>query len=56
VNLRDKAPELDQSYIPSRFPNAHPASFPGKTFTKTMGDSLINYAQEIVSFCEDKLR
>ena len=55
VNLRDKALELDQAYIPSRYPNAHPASFPGKTFTKTMADRLIKHAEEIIQFCEARL-
>jgi hypothetical protein len=32
--LRDLALELDQAYIPSRSPNAHPAGFPGKAFTR----------------------
>jgi HEPN domain-containing protein len=52
MNLREKALELDQAYIPSRYPNAHPASFPGKNFTKAMADRLIKYAEEINSFCE----
>jgi HEPN domain-containing protein len=51
MNLRDKALELDQAYIPSRYPNAHPVSFPGSTFTKTMAERLIEYAQDIVSYC-----
>lgn len=55
ASLREKALELDQAYITSRYPNAHPASFPGKTFTKTMADRLIKYAQEIISFCEAEL-
>jgi len=29
-HLRDKALELDQAYIPSRYPNAHPVGFPGR--------------------------
>ena len=56
MNLRDKALELDQAYIPSRYPNVHPASFPGKTFTKAMADRLIKYAEETVGFCEMHLQ
>lgn len=52
-HLREKALELDQAYIPSRYPNAHPASYPGKTFTKTMAERLIKYAEEIVFYCRD---
>lgn len=54
--LRDKALELDQAYIPSRYPNAHPASFPGKTFTRAMAERLIPYADEIIAYCREKIR
>lgn len=53
-NLRDKALELDQAYIPSRYPNAHPASFPGKTYTRGMADRLIEYSQQIITYCKEK--
>jgi HEPN domain-containing protein len=36
-HLRDQALELDQAYIPSRYPNAHPAGFPGVAYTRKMG-------------------
>ena len=55
LHLREKALELDQAYTPSRYPNAHPASFHGKTFTKSMAERLIEYADDIVSFCETGL-
>jgi HEPN domain-containing protein len=54
-NLRDKASELDQAYIPSRYPNAHPASFPGKTFTRGMAKRLIQYSQEITDYCKKRV-
>ena len=54
-NLRDKALELDQAYIPSRYPNAHPVSFPGKTFTHGMAERLIDYADQIIAYCKTKL-
>jgi HEPN domain-containing protein len=53
-NLRENALELDQAYIPSRYPNAHPESFPGNTFTRTMADRLIKYAEEIIAYCQAK--
>lgn len=53
-NLRDKALELDQAYIPSRYPNAHPESFPGKTYTRGMAERLIEYSQEIITDCKEK--
>jgi HEPN domain-containing protein len=53
-NLRDKALELDQAYIPSRYPNAHPASFPGKNYTSGMAERLIEYAEQIITYCKQK--
>ena len=53
-DIRDKALELDQAYIPSRYPNAHPASFPGNTFTRAMAERLIQYAEQIISNCPAK--
>ena len=52
--IRDKALELDQAYIPSRYPNALPASFPGKTFTRAMAERLTEYAEQIISNCHAK--
>ena len=53
-DIRDRALELDQTYIPSRYPNAHPASFPGNTFTRAMAERLIEYAEQIISNCHAK--
>ena len=55
-HLRDKALELDQVYIPSRYPNAHPAGFPGNTFTAKMAERLILYAKEIIHDCENLVK
>jgi len=52
LNLRDKALELDQAYIPSRYPNVHPVGFPGSAYTKKMAERLIMYAREIINYCE----
>lgn len=51
-NLHDKALELDQAYIPSRYPNAHPASFPGKNYTRGMAERLIDYSEQIIGYCK----
>ena len=53
-HLRDQALELDQAYIPSRYPNAHPAGFPGKAFSRQNGERLIEYAKQILGYCRDK--
>jgi len=56
IHLRDKALELDQAYIPSRYPNAHPVGSPGDVYTKTVAERLIGYAKEIVMYCQDELQ
>jgi len=56
THLRDKALELDQAYIPSRYPNAHPVGSPGDLYTKTVAERLIGYAKEIVMYCQNELQ
>ena len=55
THLRDEALELDQAYIPSRYPNAHPAGFPGKAYTRKIGERLIEYAKHIITYCHDQV-
>ncbi len=47
--------ELDKAYIPTRYPNAHPAGSPRTRYTKGEGVRLIGYADEILRFCADLL-
>lgn len=54
-HLRDQALELDQAHIPSRYPNSHPAGFPGKAYTRKIAERLIEYAKEIIAHCEDQV-
>ena len=54
-HLRDKALELDQAYIPIRYPNAHPIGFPGTLYTKPMAERLIGYGKEILNYCQEKV-
>jgi len=51
-DLREKALELDQAYIPSRYPNVHPVGFPGSLYTRVVAERLIGYAREIISHCQ----
>ncbi len=53
--LIDKAKELDKHYVPARYPNFHPSGAPLDYYTKQEAERAITYAQEIISFCEDKL-
>jgi len=54
-DLREKALELDQAYIPSRYPNVHPVGFPGDLYTRGVAERLIGYAREIISYCQKKV-
>lgn len=47
--------ELDKAYIPTRYPNAHPAGSPRTRYTKGEAVRLIGYADEILRFCADLL-
>ena len=53
THLHDKAVELDMAYIPSRYPNAHPVGYPGDLYARSMAERLIEYAKEIITYCEN---
>jgi len=54
--LIDKAKLLDRHYIPSRYPNFHPEGAPLNYYTKEDAGEAIEVAEEIIKFCEDKIR
>jgi len=47
--------ELDKTYIPSRYPNAHPSGSPGSRYTEDEAKRLIEHAEKIYKFCSDLL-
>jgi HEPN domain-containing protein len=53
--LIETALELDKAYIPTRYPNAHPAGSARSRYTRTEAARLTGYAEEIVNFCSDLL-
>ena len=53
--LRDAALELDKAYIPTRYPNAHPAGAPRTRYTQGEATRLIGNAEDIYKFCSDLL-
>ncbi len=53
--LRDAALELDKAYIPTRYPNAHPAGAPRTRYTHDEAMRLIGDAEEVYKFCSDLL-
>jgi len=55
-NLREEALELDQAYIPSRYPNVHPAGFPGSTYTRKMAERLIGASRKVLTYCQEAVQ
>jgi HEPN domain-containing protein len=53
--LVDKAKELDDHYITSRYPNSYPCGAPFQYYTKAKSERAIQYADEIIRFCEDNV-
>jgi len=53
--LVEYAKELDKAYIPTRYPNVHPKGAPFELYTEVEARRLINYAEEIIRFCENLL-
>ena len=49
------AKELDRHYITSRYPNSHPSGAPFQYYTRAEAERAIQYADRIISFCEDKI-
>ena len=46
----DKVHVLDSFYVPSRYPNGHPAGAPFEHYGKLQSDEAIRYAREIIEF------
>ena len=51
-DLLDGALELDKSYIPTRYPDAHQSGVSRERYTKTEGNRHIDHAERILTFCE----
>jgi len=54
-NLFNVSLELDKTYIPTRYPNAHPSGSPRSRYTRDEAKRLIGYAERIVKFCSNLL-
>lgn len=54
-SLREMALELDKAYIPTRYPNAHPAGAPKDRYTRGEAERLTGYAERIVELCQGLL-
>lgn len=51
-DLLDGALELDKSYLPTRYPDAHQSGIPRERYTKTEANRHIDHAERILTFCE----
>lgn len=50
-SLLDNARALDTFYIPTRYPDAHPAGPAGRHYTAADARRAIELAREVVSYC-----
>ncbi|HVR42111.1 MAG TPA: HEPN domain-containing protein [Thermoanaerobaculia bacterium] len=50
--LAEGAKELDQHYIPSRYPNGLPAGTPSELYTRTQAKRAIEHAERIIEWCQ----
>ncbi len=55
TELVEAARVLDRHYIPSRYPDAHPAGAPFNYYTKQEATEAILHARTIVRFCESHI-
>lgn len=53
--LVDKARVLDAYYIPTRYPNGHPAGAPYEHYGALQSQEAIRYAREILAFARDHM-
>jgi HEPN domain-containing protein len=53
--LLDKARVLDAYYIPTRYPNGHPAGAPGDHYGALQSGEAIGYAREILEFVRSQM-
>lgn len=47
--LRDAAQQLDQYYIPTRYPNGLPGGVPAQVFTQKQASEAIGLAREVLA-------
>lgn len=53
--LMDDARELDMHYIPSRYPNAHPAGAPHEAYSEAVARRALEAAGRIVEYARRAL-
>ena len=53
--LLDAALELDKTYIPARYPDAHPSGSPRRRYTLGEAERMVGHSERILRFCEGLL-
>jgi HEPN domain-containing protein len=53
--LVDKGRVLDNFYVPSRYPNGHPAGAPFEHYGPLQSEEAIRYAREILEHCSARM-
>ncbi|MEW6638553.1 MAG: HEPN domain-containing protein [Actinomycetota bacterium] len=51
-SLEEKARTLDKYYIPTRYPDAHPAGSAARHYTEDEARQAVEMAREVISHCE----
>ena len=54
-DLIERARVLDNFYVPSRYPNGHPAGAPFEHYGPLQSEQGIAHAREIVAFCRPQV-
>lgn len=55
ASLLDKAKVLDSFYVPTRYPNGHPAGAPFEHYGSLQSGEAIRYAGEILEFASSQM-
>jgi len=50
--VMDSARVLDRHYIPTRYPDAHPAGSARQNYTETDAEAAVRAAEAVVGYCE----
>lgn len=53
--LLESAAELDQYYIPTRYPNGFATGSPYEYFSASQSERAVEYAERVVQFCNNRI-
>lgn len=55
ADLIEKARVLDAFYVPTRYPNGHPAGAPFEHYGNLHSEQAVDYARQIIEFARDAM-